>query len=992
MLKSPAIRLTIAMVLLSINLLFLAELLGFVPDTNKSALELRKSLCESLALQFSAAAEKGEFLTIQKTLRAVVERNGEIRSAAIRTNDGKLVALAGEHLAYWRAPVKGRSTPTQVQVPVFLKSKNWATVELRFAPLWTGRLTSGFANSFIGLLAFFGLSGFCCYFFVIKRTLRVLDPAAVIPERVQKAFNVFQEGILILDENEQIVMSNIAFADLFDKSPSEMIGRKGSELGWLGYRTPRQINRLPWIKALQDGNEHTGTMLTLLAGSGSKIKLRVNVAVVSDSAGKSRGTLLTFDDITQLEEKNFELNHMIDQLQVANDEIEQQSRELKVLADCDPLTLCLNRRALGLRFDTLFNQAKANGTPLSCLMVDIDFFKSVNDRYGHATGDQVIQTVADVLKTCTRDSDLIGRYGGEEFCVILPDIALEPAAAVAERIRRTIEAKTCSGVKITASLGASTIDADTGKPDDLINQADKALYAAKESGRNRVIVWGEDLTTVTPEEDAKQIHAPVLHEETSISKETEQAQLQRRVVELEGLLEKRNQQLEYYELYDFKTGLPTRSLFEDRIAHEMARSKRQSHLVAVLSMTIGAVRRIQKAYGYNSAEQLVQACGHRLNDVLRENIDMVAAVNYASGQSTVSLIDQTEFGILLTDIRQVDHVTWVMKRILDAFEKPFLIKGHEIYTPAFFGVSIFPHDGQTVEELYTSATNACHHAQKLNGNDRYIFSSRKLNEMAVSQLKIENALYVAVQNEELELYYQPKIEAATGRVAGYEALLRWHHKHMGYVPPDQFVPIAEQSGQIDRIGDWVIYNACRQLRIWKDMELTTGPIAVNMSSVQLRQQNLADRILSILAEFNIKPNELEIELTESALIKTYDQSFPNLEKFKKMGLPVTMDDFGTGYSSLAYLRKMPLSGMKIDRSFVSDINRDETSHKLIACMASIAQGLGLEITAEGVEKKYQADHLIALGCHYLQGYYYGRPMPQAEVTGILQTKSLAMAG
>jgi PAS domain-containing protein len=262
MLKTPAMRISIALILLMINLLFLANLLGFFPDASNSALALRKSLSESLALQFSAA-EKGEFQTIQKTLRAVVERNNNIRSAAIRTRDGKLIALAGEHLSHWQPPSNGKSTASQVLVPVFRKDQDWATVEIRFTPLWADDLTGGFTNSFAGLVVFITLSGFLCYFLVLKRSLRELDPSAVIPERVQRAFDVLQEGVLILDEKEQIVMANRSFAGLFEKSSAEMVGLKGSELGWRDCQSPEQVRRLPWCRVLQDGKEQKGASLSL---------------------------------------------------------------------------------------------------------------------------------------------------------------------------------------------------------------------------------------------------------------------------------------------------------------------------------------------------------------------------------------------------------------------------------------------------------------------------------------------------------------------------------------------------------------------------------------------------------------------------------------------------------------------------------------------------------------------------------------------------------
>jgi diguanylate cyclase (GGDEF)-like protein/PAS domain S-box-containing protein len=990
--KTPTMRLSIVLVLVTVNLLFLADLIGFVPDTVKSNLGLRKSLSESLALQFSAAAEKGEFQTIQNTLRAVVERNKDIRSAAIRTNDGKLLAKAGNHLAYWKAPADGKSTPTYIQVPIFRKKKHWATVEMRFAPLWANNLAFGVTKSFAGLLSFIALSSFLCYFFIIRKTLRQLDPTAVIPERVQKAFNVLQEGVLILDEKEQIVMTNKSFSILFGKSPAEMIGLKGSELLWYDLQNQQQVNQLPWLRAMQDGQDRKGVSLNLVNSHGKRIKLAVNTSTLIDNAGKCRGTLVTFDDISQLEEKNFELSHLVEELQQAQYDIQSKNQELETLANCDPLTLCLNRRSFAKKFDILFTQAKARETHLSCLMVDIDLFKSVNDNYGHATGDKVIKAIADVLKTCTRDNDLLGRYGGEEFCLVLPKIELDTAVNIAERIRQTVEKKPLSGVKITVSIGVSTLEFNTNKPDELVNLADKALYTAKRSGRNRVVAWGKDFNSISQADDEAKIKEQVPQTGKSSTINMDQTQLQRRVLELEGLLEKRAIELRHYKMYDFNTGLPTRSLFEHRISHEIARAKRKNYLVAVLSMTIETIKRVQQTLGYSAASQLMKACGQRLNDVLRGNIDIVSLIESSKDMSTISLINEAEFGIMLTDIKQVDHITWIMKRMLDSFDKPFRIKGNEIYISPYFGVSIFPHDGQTVEELCSRANGACSFAQKLNGKDRYCFSSRSLNEMAVNQLRIENALHEAIQNDELQLYYQPIIEAETGRIVKFETLLRWQSSSLGFVPPDKFIPVAEQTGQIDRIGDWVFYNAVKQLRNLMDTGLNVCPVSINVSGIQLRQQNLANRIQNMLDEFSIDAHLIEIELTESSLIDIYDKSFAILKQLKDMGIRVYMDDFGTGYSSLSYLKNIPLSGLKIDRSFISDVTKDESADKLVASIISMSHGLGLEVVAEGVEEKKQAEYLISLGCEYLQGYYFSRPMPHKKVSEILRTRKMAMIG
>lgn len=980
-LKSPAMRLSFALVLLILNLLFLANWIGIIPDEAELTMELRKGLSESLALQFSSAADQGELQLIQNTLRAVVERNDDIRSAAIRTTNGQLLALAGEHLAHWKTPIDGKSTSTQVLVPVYRQGKKWATVEIRFASLWANNWLQGFANSFIGLLLFIGVSSFLCYFFVIKRTLRELDPSAVIPERVQKAFDVLQEGVLVLDEKEQILMANKSFAKLIGKSPKKLIGLKGSELGWADCQNAEQIKQLPWLKVLIGGVEQRGSSLRLLDNHGNEIKLTVNAVMITDNANKCRGSLVTFDDITQLEEKNFKLSDLVEQLQLSKEEIQVKNAELEFLANRDPMTLCLNRRSLDRQFDILFTKAKLERSQLSCLMVDIDLFKTVNDRFGHSIGDQVIKAVADILKNCTRDSDLVSRYGGEEFCIILPGLALEKGAEIAERIRKDIEKNLCGGVKITVSLGVSSLEQNAGKPDELIIQADKALYAAKTGGRNRVVNWGgsETLTSIIDVNTEQQQPAEV---DTG----TNRTQLIDKIKALEGLLEKRTLEFEHFEMYDSQTGLPTRSLFEDRVAHEIARSKRKGSLVVILSMNIDTIKRVYETLGHSAAEQLVRVCGQRLNDVLREDIDTVAVLE-GGHDSSISLINQTEFGVLLTDIKQIDHVTWVLKRLQNAFSKPFQIKNQKIFTTNYIGVSVYPHDGQTVEELYSSAVSACSYAQRINGNKHYLFASQKINTMATKQLLIESNLHTAIDNNELKLHYQPQIETATGRVAGVEALLRWQNGQLGQIPPSHFIPVAEQSGQINQIGDWVLYQACQQLRTWLDAGLAIGSIAVNLSGIQLQQQNLAHRIAEILSQFNLQPHFLEIELTESALVHAFDKSFTVLQKIKDMGIRVTMDDFGTGYSSLSYLRDIPLSCIKIDRSFIMDIGKDESAEKLIASIISMAHSLGLQVVAEGVEEQYQADYLSTLGCEYLQGYLFGKPVSEAEILTFFKTES-----
>ncbi|MDT8421814.1 MAG: EAL domain-containing protein [Desulfuromonadales bacterium] len=976
--KNPALRLSLVLVLLLLNLLFLANLLGIIPDRAKLALEMRKGLSESLALQFSFSATKGDFQTVQETLRAVVERNREIRSAAIRTVDGNLIALAGEHLANWTLPEDGKSSTNQVRVPLYKKGKEWGSVEIRFVPLWQDNVIGGFNDSFVWLLIFAGLGGFACFFMVMKRALRELDPTAVIPERVQNAFDILKEGVLILDEKEQIVMANRSFARLVGRSTKELVGFQASELEWLDFMQGTPAKRLPWKQVLDDGKNRSDVMLALRSEDGGKTKLAVNAAIVTDNDGEFCGSLVTFDDVTQLEEKNFELNQLVEKLQLAQDEMSIKSQELEFLANQDPLTHCLNRRSLDRLFKTLFERAGKTGKDLSCLMVDIDFFKSVNDRYGHTVGDQVIKAVAEVLKSCTRDTDLVGRYGGEEYCLIMPDMTIDRAMQLGERIRHTVEKNRCGGVKVTVSVGVSSLAHKAGRPDELVNQADKALYAAKQSGRNIVVQWGAD---------ANELHGPHFAQRVQ---EKDPAVLNRKIEMLEGLLEKRSMEVDHFQIYDFNTGLPTRTLFNDRVSHEIARSKRRDELVVVLSMSIETIKRVHDSVGRDAAEQLIRACGRRLNDILREDVDTVAVVEM-DRKSSVSLINQTEFGILLTDFKQVDHVVWVIKRLRDAFEMPFVVDQRELYVTAYFGAAIYPQDGTTADDLFSSAMNACSYAKSLKGKDRYQFATVELNTLAARHLQIENALHKALDNDEFSLKYQPQVDTKTGRVVGVEALLRWDSRTLGTISPAEFIQIAEQSGQINAIGEWVLRGACLQMRSWLDAGVALDFVAVNLSGVQLRQRDLPGRIQKIMAEAKLDSGMLEIELTESSLVNFHDQSFSVLAKIKELGIRVTMDDFGTGYSSLSYLKEMPLSCVKIDRSFVMDIGKNENSDKLIASIVSMAQSLGLTVVAEGIEDQNQCDYLTSIGCEFLQGYYISRPIARETVPGFIMERQVSPA-
>lgn len=1002
---SPTVRISFGLVLLTVSLLLISKMIGLAPDNSQATLEARKNLSESLALQFSAAAQRGDISLIKETLLSVAERNKDIRSAALRNVGGDLIAQAGDHLAYWEPPAQGKSSSTHVQVPIFRNEKRWATVEISFTPLWVTNHLSGFKNSYISLILFIGVAGYIGYFFLMKRTLRELDPSSVVPGRVQAAFDVLEEGVMIIDEKEQIVLANSSFSEKIGMPVDDLIGFKGSELGWKGCISKEQRATLPWIRMLNKEKVLPGGRLTLENKNGTFKNFMVNVAPVLDAKGNRRGILTTFDDITELEETNLQLNSTVSKLKNSTEEIQIKNRELEFLATHDPLTLLLNRRALNREFNTLFNKAQQEGLEISCIMSDIDHFKSVNDRYGHSVGDNVIKAVSTILQQKTRDTDLVGRYGGEEFCIVLPDLDISVAAEIADRMRMAVKNDISTGVQVTCSFGVSSIKFMAGSPTELINQADKALYISKESGRNRVVCWGDDdlaCFTSTPGKAEK------ISPETAAPKEPkgitaqavpageareaqphpdQSAEVQRltvRIKELEEIALKRTTELKHYSAYDMLTGLPTRPLFHDRIIQALARGNRFDSIVAVLAISVDINKRVGDALGHKACESLFLAVGKRLNESLR-TIDTVAALSATEGLPTLSRIGQEEFGILLTDIAQVDAITWIIKRLFQSLEKPFDIGENKIFMTMNIGASTYPYDGDTPEQLEQAATVAKNHAQKVLGSNRYYFYSDSINSTSIKHLQIESQLHSALKNEEFVLHYQPKVDVKTGVIIGMEALIRWENPKSGLVPPYQFIPIAEYSGLINPIGDWVLLAACRQIRAWLDQGFEHCTIAVNFSAKQFRQKNLAPRIAELIEEYRFDPKYLIMEVTETIMMEDIKSSTNTLHRVHEMGISIALDDFGTGYSSLGYLKNFPLTYVKIDRSFVADIEHNQKDATLVRSIINMAHGMNLKVTAEGVENEAQLSMLRDFDCDDMQGYLFSKPVAAAEATALMQT-------
>ena len=479
---TPLLWISFGLVSLTLSILLMSDLaVDLIPSQATEIFEYRQKYSEALAVQYSLLAEHGDSRAIQEAFDLLIERNEDILSAAVILANGETLAFAGRHQEVWKQPAGDSSTPDHIQIPIFNNTERWGTVQLRFRSLDDGGWLSWLNDPWVQFLGLVGCSGFTGYFLYMKRTLRQLDPSSVVPMRVKTAFDVLSESVVLLDNRERIVLANRAFGAVVGRDPNELVGQCLDEFSWTSVQPARPLTILPWKLARQEKCLELDFPLGFPDTSGKVLKFRVNCTPILNDQEQVQGVLVSFNDVTALEETIRAL--------------ESSKAEMESLAMRDPLTGIFNRRALFDAFEDLHSMSSSEKTDFGCIMADIDHFKSFNDRFGHAVGDQVIQVVANILSTTIRPTDIIGRYGGEEFCILLPGQGPEGTAIAAERLRLAIEARASQSVRttgdnrITMSFGVSCFSLGAFDSLELVDQADKALYAAKEAGRNQVGQW-----------------------------------------------------------------------------------------------------------------------------------------------------------------------------------------------------------------------------------------------------------------------------------------------------------------------------------------------------------------------------------------------------------------------------------------------------------------------------------------------------------------------
>ncbi|MBM9548155.1 EAL domain-containing protein [Leptospira sp. 201903074] len=430
------------------------------------------------------------------------------------------------------------------------------------------------------------------------------------------------------------------------------------------------------------------------------------------------------------------------------------------------------------------------------------------------------------------------------------------------------------------------------------------------------------------------------------------------------------ERITYLAYYDALTGLSNRTLFIDHANQALKNHKSTETLLAFYFFDIDNFKFINDSLGHTKGDILLQMVGARLKRVMTE-VD------------TVARFGGDEFAILKVDVPSKSAAAEFAQKILDILSQPFHIMGRDLFTTISMGIALSPNDGVSSSELLKNADMAMYKAKEL-GRNNYKFYTNELILRSEKRLYIENSLRKAIQNEELVLFFQPKISTITNQVCGAEALIRWKHPERGWVPPVEFIPVAEDSGIIERIGDWVLEEACRLKKDWKEQNLPTFPVSINVSGKQLARANWSHRVQSTILQYNINPEEIELELTESSIMENPEKSIEAFEYLSGLGIKVSIDDFGTGYSSLSYLKKINADVLKIDRSFVIDLELNEDDRAICKAIINMAHSLGMEVIAEGVENVAQRDLLHDLGCHMIQGYLYSKPLPAEDFVVFVQ--------
>jgi diguanylate cyclase (GGDEF)-like protein len=438
--------------------------------------------------------------------------------------------------------------------------------------------------------------------------------------------------------------------------------------------------------------------------------------------------------------------------------------------------------------------------------------------------------------------------------------------------------------------------------------------------------------------------------------------------QLEELLEKRTAEVDRLNYYDTVTQLPNRALFEDRLTQACSIAKSKGQALGVLFISLDQFKKVNDSLGHGPGDSLLREFAERLKSCI-------------SKSDTVARFGNDEFALLQTQVDDTNDVIETIGSLSQVLKFSFDLPGHELYATASVGISMFPIDGEDCHTLLKNAGAALYKAKK-SGGANYQFFTADMHDLATQRLALETNLRRAIQNEEFLLYYQPRVSVDSLTITGVEALVRWQHPQLGLISPSEFIPLAEDTGLILPIGEWVLRQACEQNRRWQDQGFAPLQVAVNISGRQFHDRDLSETVIRILNESGLEPHHLELELTESSIMQNAEFAASVLTRWKNMGINISIDDFGTGVSSLASLKRLPIGALKIDQSFVRDATTDPDDAAIVRAIITLAQNLRLKVIAEGVETEEQLRFLQVLQCDEIQGYFFSKPLPAENLVSV----------